>query len=275
MIEKVRANHLARKGILYVRQSSARQVSDNEESRRLQYAMESRLRELGWRSIEIVDDDLGRSAAGTTERIGFERMVAEVCLGKVGAVAARELSRFARNSRDWQQLIEVCRVVDTLLIDHETIYDSRRSNDRLLLGLKGTLNEYELDILRLRASEARNEKARRGELMMNLPVGYIKADDQRVVMDPDRRVQESVRLMFKKSLELGSARQATLWFAEHGVELPTRHFGGSGWETVWKRPDYRLLLRMLRNPIYAGAYDPADGHRRCCSWDSGRFSTLR
>ena len=123
--------------------------------------MAKRVQELGWSDVEVIDDDLGRSANGTVERSGFQRMIAEVCLGNVGVVAAREVSRFARNSRDWQQLIEVCRVVDTLLVDHETIFDSRNSNDRLLLGLKGSLNEYELDLLRQRAWEARLEKARR------------------------------------------------------------------------------------------------------------------
>ena len=161
MTEKIKPQHLERKAILYIRQSSAYQVTHNLESQKLQYAMEQRLRQLGWRDIEIVDEDLGRSAAGTVARAGFERMVAEVCLGKVGAVAAREVSRFARNSRDWQQLVEVCRVVDTVLIDQETVYAPRQSNDRLLLGLKGSLNEYELDLLRQRSVEARHEKARR------------------------------------------------------------------------------------------------------------------
>jgi hypothetical protein len=135
MSEKIKSHHLERKAILYVRQSSAYQVSNNLESQKLQYAMQERLRQLGWRDIDIVDDDLGRSAAGTVTRAGFDRMVAEVCLGQVGAVAAREVSRFARNSRDWQRLVEVCRVVDTLLVDQEMIYTPRQSNDRLLLGL--------------------------------------------------------------------------------------------------------------------------------------------
>jgi len=145
-------------------------VIHNEESRKLQYAMQQRLRMLGWQEIEVIDEDLGRSAAGTVTRSGFERMVADVCLGKVGAVAAREVSRFARNSREWQQLVEVCRVVDTLLVDQETVYAPRQSNDRLLLGLKGSLNEYELDLLRQRSVEARQEKARRGELPVR-PIG--------------------------------------------------------------------------------------------------------
>ena len=148
MSEKIQGQHLARKAVLYVRQSSAFQVAHNPESKKLQYAMQSRLRELGFTDIEVIDEDLGRSAAGSQARSGFERMVAEVCLGRVGAVAAREVSRFARNSWEWQQLVEVCRVVDTVLIDQEAVYAPRASNDRLLLGLKGSLNEYELDLLR-------------------------------------------------------------------------------------------------------------------------------
>src|SRR5215469_15438270 len=135
--DKIKPHHVERKAILYVRQSSAYQVQNNLESQKLQYAMRDRLCSLGWRDIEVVDEDLGRSASGTVARAGFERMVAEVCLGHVGAVAAREVSRFARNSREWQKLVEVCRVVDTLLIDQEMVYTPRQSNDRLLLGLKG------------------------------------------------------------------------------------------------------------------------------------------
>ena len=164
--EKIRPHHLERKALLYVRQSSAHQVLHNRESSALQYAMRDRLTALGWSEIEVIDDDLGRSAAGGVQRAGFERMVAEVCLGKVGAVCAREVSRFARNSRDWQQLIEMCRVVDTVLVDQETVYAPRHGNDRLLLGLKGSLNEYELDLLRQRSLSARYEKARRGELVV-------------------------------------------------------------------------------------------------------------
>ena len=199
-----------RKAVVYVRQSSAYQVAHNLESQRLQYGMEQRLRQLGWDQVEVVDEDLGRSADGGTTRAGFERMVADVCLGKVGAVAAREVSRFARNSREWQQLVEVCRIVDTLLIDLDTVYAPRQSNDRLLLGLKGSLNEYELDLLRQRSVEARYEKARRGELLVSVPVGFLKAPDQRVEKDPDRRVQEAIRLVFRKFEELGAVRSTLL-----------------------------------------------------------------
>jgi DNA invertase Pin-like site-specific DNA recombinase len=251
MSEKIRPQHLARKAILYVRQSSPYQVIHNLESQKLQYAMEERLHQLGWREIEIVDDDLGRSAAGLVTRAGFERMVAEVCLGKVGAVAAREVSRFARNSREWQQLVEVCRVVDTVLIDQEMVYAPRLSNDRLLLGLKGSLNEYELDLLRQRSVEARREKARRGELLQSAPVGYIKTEDQRLEKDPDLRVQRAILLVFRKFMELGTVRQTLMWFLEHGLQVPAQNARG---ETFWKRPVYRSMHRMLTSPIYGGAY---------------------
>jgi DNA invertase Pin-like site-specific DNA recombinase len=221
MSEKVKLHHLQRKALLYIRQSSTFQVQHNQESRRLQYAMKERLAQLGWHEVEVIDDDLGCSGAGTVTRRGFERMVAEVCLGKVGAVAAREVSRFARNSREWQQLVEMCRVVDTLLIDQDTVYAPRLGNDRLLLGLKGSLNEYELDLLRARSIEARHEKARRGELLVAVPVGFLKTEDQRLEKDPDRRVQEAILLAFRKCQELGSVRQTLLWFLEEGLAFPT------------------------------------------------------
>lgn len=253
MSEKIRSPHRSRKAVLYVRQSSATQVVNSQESQRLQYAMQDRLRDLGWSEVEVIDEDLGRSASGSVVRSGFERMVAEVCLGQVGAVAAREVSRFARNSRDWQQLIEVCRMVDTLLIDQEMVYDPRQGNDRLLLGLKGSLNEYELDLLRQRAVEARRAKARRGELVASVPVGYLKTHDQRIEMDPDLRVQEMIRLVYRKFFELGAARQVLFWLLDQNLSLPVRSTGPRG-EVLWRRPSYSRLHAILTNPVYAGAY---------------------
>lgn len=251
MSEKIRPHHLQRKAILYVRQSSPYQVLHNPESQKLQYAMQEHLRRLGWQEIEIIDEDLGRSAAGTTTRAGFERMVAQVCLGQVGAVAAREVSRFARNSREWQQLVEVCRVVDTVLIDQEMVYAPRQSNDRLLLGLKGSLNEYELDLLRQRSLEARREMAKRGELIVNAPVGYLKSEESSLQKTPDRRVREAIELLFEKVVEIGSVRQTLLWFQEHGLQFPA-HTARS--EVQWKRPSYGCFYRLLTNPVYGGAY---------------------
>lgn len=250
MSDKLTKGHLARPAILYVRQSTPHQVAQNQESRRLQYAMKKRLESMGWRKVEIIDDDLGRSASGTIERLGFQRMVAEVGLGKVGAVAAREVSRFARNSRDWQKLVEVCRLVDTLLIDEETVYDPRNTNDRLLLGLKGSLNEYEIDLFRLRSLEAKRQKARRGEYFAKIPVGYVKNELGRLEKHPDRRIQHTVELIFDKILEIGSVRQLMLWLREQGLCVPRNR----GRSVLWRPVTYTHLIAVLRNPTYAGAY---------------------
>ena len=253
MNDKITPAHLQRKAMLYIRQSSVHQVRYNQESRLLQYAMKERLEQLGWSEVEMIDEDLGRSAAGQVARSGFERMVAEVSLGRVGAVAARELSRLSRNNRDWQQLIEVCRIVDTLLIDQETIYDSRRSNDRLLLGLKGSMNEYELDLLRQRALEARQAKARRGELLLTPPVGFVQGNGH-YEKDPDQRVQHAVSQVFAKFMELGSLRQVLLWMIEHDLQMPVRRVRAGIWQSLWRRPYYATLYHILTHPIYAGAY---------------------
>ena len=254
MSEKLTARHLDRRALIYVRQSSHQQLMHNLESRRLQYSMEERVRGLGWRETEVIDEDQGLSATSTAGRTGFQRLVAEVCLGKIGAVAAIEVSRFARNNRDWHQLIEMCAMVETLLIDHEAIYDPRRANDRLLLGLKGSMSEYELDLLRQRSLEARWAKARRGELVIAAPVGFVKTADQRLEKDPDIRVQKAIELVFRKFFELGTARRTGTWFVENGLELPAKRRGPSGYETWWRRPSYGTVIKLLKEPTYAGAY---------------------
>jgi len=256
MSETITAGHVQRKAIVYVRQSTQQQVVHNQESRRLQYRMVDRMVSLGWKKpdVEVIDDDLGVSASGSMERVGFQRMVAEVCLGRVGAVAARELSRFARNSSDWQQLIEMCGFVGALLVDEGTVYDPHRADDRLMLGVKGSMSEYELHLIKDRSLKARNAKAARGELVANVPAGYIKTRGQRFEMDPDQRVQESIRMVFSKILELGSARQVSLWLIEEDLQLPAWRHGVLGWETLWKRPTYQQVRKILRNPAYAGAY---------------------
>lgn len=252
MSEKVQPRHVGRKAMLYIRQSTMTQVRQNEESRRLQYAMRDRLHALGWKEVDVIDEDLGKSASGSVARSGFQRLVAEVSLGEVGVVAAREVSRFARNSRDWQKLIEICKYVDTLLVDHDAVYDTRASNDRLLLGLKGSLNEYELEILRVRAHEARLAMVGRGEFYGKIAVGYRKNDVHRIEKTPDARVQSAVRLVFQKFLELGSARQVLIWFRAAEIQLPVnRNHRG---DIRWRESSYSQIHNMLVNPVYAGAY---------------------
>jgi len=268
MNDKITPVHLQRKAMLYIRQSSPYQVMHNHESRRLQYGMKDQLQLLGWSEIETIDEDLGRSADGQVARSGFERLVAEVSLGRVGVVAARELSRLARNSRDWQQLIEVCRIVDTLLLDQDTVYDARRSNDRLLLGLKGSMNEYELDLLRQRAVEARQEKASRGELLLTPTVGFVLGDGCHE-KDPDQRVQHAIAQLFAKLLEMGSLRQVLFWMIEHDLQMPVRRMRSGVWQTDWRRPNYAALYRIVTHPIYAGAYVYGQ-YRTEIVWDGNR-----
>lgn len=256
MSDKVFERHTTRKAILYIRQSTMTQVLHNTESRQLQYAMKQRLQELGWNQNDIItiDDDLGHSADGIVDRDGFERMVTEVCLGKAGAVAARELSRFARNNTQWHHLIEMCAVVDTLLIDVETVFDPHLSNDRLLLGLKGNLHVYELDVMRQRGLDARKQKASRGELVNNVPAGFIKNEEGQIQKDPNRRIQKAIGRVFEKMFELGSARQVLFWHKEHEILLPVARTNGRGWEITWKMATDSIVHRILWNPIYAGVY---------------------
>jgi len=251
---KVTADQLKRRAIVYIRQSSPIQVTNNLESQRRQYALADQARQLGFQQVEVIDEDLGRSGSGQVDRPGFARLVAEVCTGGVGAVFCIEASRLARNGRDWHHLIELCGLVRALVVDPDGVYDPGLLNDRLLLGLKGTMSEFELNLIRQRCQEAICQKARRGELQFALPVGYRWAANGKVEMDPDRRIQQAIELVFSKMAELGSARQVLLWFRGEKVSLPALMYGESGRELVWKLPVYNTLWHMLRNPMYAGAY---------------------
>src|SRR5271168_1797640 len=217
----ITVEHLSRGAFVYVRQSTADQLIHNQESRRRQYGLAERARQLGWASVEVIDDDLGRSGGGAN-RPGFERLLAAICEGRVGAVLAIEASRLARNGRDWHTLIEFCGLVGTLIVDEDGIYDPRHPNDRLLLGMKGTMSELELSMFRQRSQEALKQKARRGALVLGVAAGYVKIGRDRIEKNPDKRVQHALQLVFTKFAELQSARQVHIWLREEGIELPAK-----------------------------------------------------
>jgi DNA invertase Pin-like site-specific DNA recombinase len=251
---KLTGDHLKRRAVVYIRQSSPIPVANNLESQRRQYALADQARQLGFQQVEVIDEDLGRSGSGQVDRPGFARLVAEVCTGSVGAVFCIEASRLARNGRDWHHLVELCGLVRALVVDPDGVYDPGLLNDRLLLGLKGTMSEFELNLLRQRCQEAIRQKARRGELQFALPVGYRWAPNGKVEKDPDRRIQQALELMFAKMEECGSARQVLLWFRGEKVSIPALMYGEAGRELIWKLPVYNTIWHMLRNPMYAGGY---------------------
>jgi DNA invertase Pin-like site-specific DNA recombinase len=250
---KITPEHLARTAFIYVRQSTADQLLHNHESRQRQYGLQDRARQLGWHDVTVIDDDLGRSGSGVG-RPGFERLLAAICEGRAGAVFAIEASRLARNGRDWHTLIDFCGLVDTIIVDEDGVYDARHPNDRMLLGMKGTMSELELSIFRQRSMEALKQKARRGELFLTVAIGYVKVGDNRIEKDPDQRVCTAVALVFRKFSELGSVRQVHLWFRHEGIVLPAVNHTVEGRSIVWKLPVYNTIHHMLTNPIYAGAY---------------------
>jgi excisionase family DNA binding protein len=250
---KITSDHLARSALVYVRQSTADQVLNHHESRRRQYALVERARALGWAAVEVIDDDLGRSGSGIA-RPGFEKLLAAICQGRVGAVVSIEASRLARNGRDWHTLLEFCGLVGTLILDEDGVYDPRHPNDRLLLGMKGTMSEMELSLFRQRSLEALKQKARRGELFLTVAVGYLKVTHDRIEKDPDRRVQEAIALVFAKFAELQTVRQVLLWMRQERLPLPAVGYDLEDRSVTWKLPVYNTLHHMLTNPIYAGAY---------------------
>jgi excisionase family DNA binding protein len=270
---KIKPEHLVRDAIVYVRQSTAFQVSQNLESQRRQYGLAERARQLGWSDIEVIDDDLGRSGAGA-RRPGFEKLLAAICEGRVGAVLSLEASRLARNGRDWHTLLEFCGLVGTLIVDEDGVYDPASPNDRLLLGMKGTMSEMELSVFRQRSVEAMKQKARRGELFLTVAVGYVKASGDSIEKDADRRVQEAIALVFRKFAELQTIRQVLVWCRQEKILLPALGECATTARITWRLPVYPTVHHMLTNPVYAGAY--AFGRRTArVTIENGRKRVVR
>jgi DNA invertase Pin-like site-specific DNA recombinase len=247
---------LERRAIVYVRQSSMTQVEENLESQRRQYGLADRARELGFRDVVVIDDDLGISASGACTRPGFESLVAQICEGVVGGVFCLEASRLARNGRDWHHLLELCGLVGARVFDVDGAYDPSCPNDRLLLGLKGTMSEFELTVMRHRLLDAALSKARRGELRFGVPVGLVWEHDSAIELDPDRRIQDAVRTVFRLFDRLGSARKVMLRMHADGLLFPRPADGKrlTRGQTEWRPPAYRNIISVLQNPLYAGAY---------------------
>jgi DNA invertase Pin-like site-specific DNA recombinase len=275
---KLRPWHLDRQAIVYVRQSSPQQVLENQESTARQYALVDRAVALGWprAAVLVIDDDLGRSGQSVEGRLGFQRLLAEVALDHVGLILGLEMSRLARSNKDWHQLLELCARFRTLLADADGLYDPTDYNDRLLLGLKGTMSEAELHILKERMHQGKLNKARRGELFNHAPIGYIREPSGELAIDPDEQVQAVVRLLFDQFDRQGSLHSLLRYLVHHEIRLPVRpHFGPHRGQLEWHRPNRHTLQNLLRHPIYAGAYRyghrPADPRKQ----QPGRPSTGR
>jgi DNA invertase Pin-like site-specific DNA recombinase len=261
MNSKLTPERLQKKAIVYVRQSKPSQLIQNQESPRLQYGLVDRARALGFENVLVIDEDLGRTASGLVERPGFQRLVAEVCSGEVGAIFCLEASRLARNNREWHHLIELCGMLSAVLADPDGIYDPMLLNDRLLLGLRGTMAEFELGLFRQRSIEAIRQKARRGELRIPLPLGFCWSNGK-IEKDPDERVQQVMELVFQKMTELGSIRQVLIWLRHENVCLPVSSPPAGEPQRVWTLPLYQNIHAILTNPVYAGAYAFGKTERR-------------
>ena len=251
--EQITERHRSRLALVYVRQSSLHQVLHHQESQRRQRHFVERATQLGWAPdrVQIVDDDLGQSGSRSGERLGFQEMVSRTALGKIGLILAVEVSRLARSNRDWYHLLDVCAITGTLIGDEEALYDPNSYNDRLLLGLKGTMSEAELHLIRQRLVEATRAKARRGELRRKLPPGYQWDELGRVQKDPDEQVRGALARVFETFARVGTVHQTHLYLVEERIEVPVRAAGG---KLVWRLPTYPHLRRLLTNPVYAGAY---------------------
>ena len=254
MNPKLTAEHLERVAIVYIRQSTPNQVRHHLEGQRLQYALQDRARQLGFKQVTVIDDDQGHSGLGLVERSGFDQLLGAVCTEAVGAIFCLEASRLARNGREWHHLIEFCGITGTLIADPEAIYDPALSDDRLLLGVKGTMAEFESNLFRQRSVAAIRQMAQRGALQFSLPVGYVWTAADRIEQEPDGRVRHALSLVFAKMTELPSVRQVLLWFQREGIALPRKSQDPPGGPIIWARPTYSGLLNLLSNPIYGGAY---------------------
>ena len=263
---------LKRKAIVYVRQSTQTQVQTNLESQRRQYDLVEVARRHGFASVEVIDDDLGRSASGSVARPGFDRLVAAVCAGEVGAVLCLDASRLSRNGRDWHHLLELCGLVGARVIDTDGVYDPCRPNDRLLLGMKGQISEFELGVIRARMHDAKHGKALRGDLRISVPTGYIWHREIGLGLDPNLRVQEAVRVVFARFRQLGSARQVLLSLAAEEMHFPRPSDGKSLVTFDWTAIRYRNVISILKNPFYAGAYAYGKSEKRTALVD-GRVRT--
>ena len=255
--KKVTGRHLARWALVYVRQSSPQQLIHNPESTRVQYALQDRAKRLGWEEqrIEVIDDDLGRSGTSVEGRLGFQRLVAEVGLDHVGVILGVEMSRFARSCRDWHQLLETCGVFGTLIADLDGVYDPSDYNDRLLLGLKGTMSEAELHLLKRRLHEGKLVKARRGELGKLVPMGYCRRPSGEVIKDPDEQARTLVETLFHQFQVQGTVQGVLRYLNASGLKLPIRELTGPRkGDLSWHRPNRSSIASVLKNPIYAGAY---------------------
>jgi DNA invertase Pin-like site-specific DNA recombinase len=260
---KVGDRHLERLAVVYVRQSTRQQVADHGESTRLQYGLVERAVGLGWPAsrVLVIDEDLGKSGSSAAGRVGFQRLVTEITMGHVGLVGGIEMSRLARSGADWYQLLELCALAGALLADADGVYDPVDYNDRLLLGLKGTMSEAELHLLKQRMLAGKQAKARRGELAIPLPIGYVRRPSGEAALDPDEQVQTVMRLIFAKFAELGTLHGVLRWLVDHDVQLGMRlHAGPDKGELTWRRPNRMTLQNILHSPIYAGIY--AYGRRR-------------
>jgi DNA invertase Pin-like site-specific DNA recombinase len=254
---KVTADHLHRRAYIYIRQSSLGQVLSHKASQFNQLQMVERARQLGWSSdqIYIIETDQGTSASGALPRSGFQELVAEVSLGRVGIILGYEVSRLARNNSDWYRLLDVATLFDTLIADYDGVYNLHLFNDRLLLGLKGTMSEAELHLFRLRMQAGRMRLVERGEYRLTLPTGLVRLDDGTVVQDPDDQVRAVLRLVFEKFDELGSTYRVTRYLRQHAIQLPRRQMGGEEHgQTLWKAATQAVVYSILRNPAYGGAF---------------------